>query len=603
MVQILRQEFHTNLANQFVREVQLLKSNLYYFLGKVSKWDTIDFPPTSTTELSLEQDLFIRENMLYLNKVMPNDITLCIPRIEWNTGTLYTRWDDSIPMAGLDYYVVTDENRVYKCLDNNGGLGSTVKPQESDGLYVFRTADNYVWKYMYSIPTFKQFKFSNGSFIPVQNAITDSFYNRGSIEDVIVSQGGTGYSSGIATVVSVGGPGTGAVLVPVINAAGSIIRVKVVNGGTGFVTAPTLTVTGAGTNLYPENSGGAILEAVVSAGVIQSVLVRDPGISYVSNTTTTITTQGDGSGAVLSPVIYNGAVVDIIIENNGTGYSYMNITVVGTGSGAVLIANLGLNDSVTDQSIVEQIAVPGAVYAARIINGGSGYDPLNVPKITVLGDGVEATALAIMDAGSVVGVQMTSFGRGYSYVILEVEAPTLPGGVLAELEAIKAPYYGHGYDAVNELNANVICISSVLSANAILSEINQDYRQYGVIKNPRELYSNVFTNTSNTLLAYKMKMLSTVDMEVDMELKSSNNYRYLVVKFDAEFAYLQPLSGNNIPPLGALASTTADVFFATELISSPTVNKYTGDILTTASEVPFRFTSEQSLALKTYIKC
>jgi hypothetical protein len=601
MAQILRQEFHTNLANQFVRDTQLLKTNLYYFLGQVSPWGSPDTPPADV--LSLEQDLNVRDNMLYINKIMPNDITLCIPRYDWQTGVVYARWDDSVPMASSVYYVVTTDYRVYKCLDNNNGEPSTVMPTEADGLYVFRGADNYVWKYMYSIPTFKQFKFANGSFIPVQNAITDSFYNRGSVEDVIITQGGTGYSSTTATSISVGGPGASAVLIPVINDAGSIIRVKVVNGGTGYTTAPVLTVTGIGTNLYPENSGGAILEAVVSAGVIQSVLVRDPGISYVKNGTSTITIKGDGAGAVLHPVVYGGAVVDIVIENNGSGYSYMDLTVVGTGTGASLIANLGLNDSISDQSIVEQLAVPGAIYAVRVVDGGSGYDPLNVPKITVLGDGVEAAATAIMNNGSIVAVEMTSFGRNYSYVELQVEDPTLPGGVLAVLSAIKSPSNGHGYDSVNELNANVVCVSSVLSADSILSEINQDYRQYGILKNPRELFSNVFTNASKTLLAYKMKMLSTVDMEVDMVLKSANNYRYLVVKFDAENAYLQPLQSNNVPPLGALSSVSAAVFFATELITAPLVNKYSGDILTTASEVPFKFTSEQSLALKTYIKC
>jgi hypothetical protein len=183
-----------------------------------------------------------------------------------------------------------------------------------------------------------------------------------------------------------------------------------------------------------------------------------------------------------------------------------------------------------------------------------------------------------------------------------VEAPTGGSPVTATVTAIKAPYYGHGYDAINELGADILCVSSVLSANSTISDINQDFRQYGVIKNPRQLYSNSFSTASESLLAYKMTMLSTSGMTVDTEVRSASNYRYVIVKFDAETAYLQPLSGVNVPPLGALASDTT-TFFASETITSPTVNKYSGDILTVASEVPFKFTSEQSLALKTYIKC
>jgi hypothetical protein len=602
MSQILKQEFHTNLASQFVKEVQLQKSNLYYYLGKASSWGVPDFPPESTTALTLSNDSSIRENMLYMNKIMPNDVSLCANRYDWVTGTTYARWDDTVAMEDLNFYVVNTSFRVYKCLDNNGGVASTVEPSAGDGLEVFRAADGYVWKYMYSIPSFKQFKFTNSQYIPVQNAISDSFYNRGAVEDIIINAPGSGYSSASATTLSVSGDGSGAVLIPVIDAAGSIIRVKIVSGGSGYTTAPTIVIAGAGTHKYPENSGGAILTAIVSAGVIQSVLVVDPGISYVSNNSSTIAVKGDGSGAVLTPVVYAGGIVDVVIENNGTGYSYMILTVGGTGTGASLTANIGLNDTISDQSVVEQLAVAGGIYAAKVTTAGNGYDPLITPKITITGDGKGATALAIMSTGTLVGVKMLTFGSGYSYADFVVEAPTGGSPVTATVSAIKAPYYGHGYDAVNELGADVICISSVLSANSIISDINQDFRQYGVIKNPRQLYSNSFTSTSEALLAYKMTMLSTSGMASDMELRSANNYRYLVVKFDATTAYLQPLSGNNVPPLGSLSDGTT-TWFATDLISSPAVNKYSGDILTVASEVPFKFTSEQSLALKTYIKC
>jgi hypothetical protein len=600
MAQNLKKEFHTSLANQFVKEVQLLKGNLYYFLGKVSSWGSPDFPPEN--EDTLNHDDLIRKNMVYLNKVMPNDITLCVKRYDWMSGTFYARWDDKADLTNTKFYVLTSDYRVYKCLDNNMGAASTVEPSEADGINAFRTTDGYVWKYMYTIPAFKQFKFVNSQYIPVQTAVSESFYNRGAVEDVIINQPGSGYSSTTATVISVTGTGSGAVLIPVIDLAGSIIDVKIINGGANYSTPPTLTVAGSGTHKYPENSGGAILEAIVSAGVIVDVLVRDPGISYTSNNSTTINVKGDGTGAVFTPVVYGGSLIDVVIENNGTGYSYMELTVVGTGTGAVLTANIGINDIISDQSVVEQLAVPGAIFAARIVNPGALYDLLTVPKITVFGDGKNATAQAIMDNGSLVGVQMLTFGQDYTYSTFSVEAPANPMGTTAIVEAIKTPYYGHGYDAVNEFNSNVICVSSVLNANSLVSEINQDYRQYGLFKNPRNIANQSFTGVTSSLLVYKMRMLTTAGLQVDAELNSALNYRYLVVKYDSVYAYLQPVSGNNVPPLGALSGDIG-TFFASEVISSPTVNKYSGEVLTIASEVPFKFTSEQSLALQTYIKC
>lgn len=600
MAQSLKKEFHTNLAKQFVNDVHLLKGNLYYFLGKVSSWGSPDFPPVTID--TLDSDSFIRENMVFMNKVMPNDITVCAKRYDWVAGSIYARWDDKLDMSSANYYVLTSDFRVYKCLDNNMGAVSTVEPSEADGINAFRAIDGYVWKYMYSIPAFKQFKFLNSYYIPVQKAVSDSFYNRGSIEDVIINQPGTGYSSSTVTSINVSGAtGSGAILIPVINIAGSIIDVKIINGGANYTT-PMLAVAGSGTNKYPENSGGAILEAVVSAGVIVDVLIRDPGVSYVSNNSTSIIVKGDGTGAVFTPVVYNGSIVDVIIENNGIGYSYTELSVVGTGTGAIITSSIGFNDINSDQSVVEQLAVPGAIYAARITNPGSLYDLLTIPKVSIYGDGKGATALAIMNNGSLVAIKMVNFGRDYSYADIIVEDPANPIGVTATVEAIKTTPGGHGSDPVYELNGDVICVSSVLNANSAVAEINQDYRQYGLIKNPQTTIGKNYTNVSSALLVYKVKMLSTVGLQLDAALKSALNYQYLVVKFDSEFAYLQPVSGSSAAPLGALSGDIG-TFFATDLISSPIVNKYSGEVLTIASEVPFKFTSEQSLALKTYIKC
>lgn len=514
MAQTLRPEFHSNLANQIVKDIQLLKSNFYYFLGKVSVWNETDTPP-STVTLSLQEETQARESILYMGKITPNDASLCALRHNWESGTVYQRWNDKIPMQGLSFYVLTSEFRVYKCLDNNGGAASIIEPLTSDGLDAFRAADGYVWKYMYSIPSFKQFKFLNQNYIPVQVAISDSFYNKGSISDVSIASGGSGY----------------------------------VNG------------------------------------------------------TTTISVSGDGSGASFTPVIYNGSIVDVVNNNPGKGYSYAVLTITGDGVGATLNAIIGLADIVSDQSIVEQTTVPGAIYAVNVTNAGSGYNPLLTPKITITGDGSDATAVAIMNAGTLVRVVMTNFGKGYSYANMIVEPPIGVGSVGATVEPIYGPYKGHGYNAVNELYADTFCVSTVLNANPTLASINQDFRQYGIIKNPHNTVTDTFSTTSESLIAFRVNMISTSGLQNDMELTSAYGYRYVVVKFDSTSVYLQPQSNTTTAPLGTLSNSVGTTFFVNTVISSPTINKYTGELMSVSSEAAFSFTTQQSVALKTFIKC
>lgn len=605
MAQNLKSDFHTSVAQTFVKDIQLIKNTYYSFIGKISKWNDADLPPTSTVD-SLEQDIFARDNIVYMSKITPNDVSLCTARHDWTSGTVYDRWESDLNMQSAKFYVVNSSYAVYKCLDNNAGAPSTVEPT-GNNYNVTQTADGYVWKYMYTIPAFKRIKFANTSYIPVQKSITDTFYNKGGITDVVINAGGSGYTSVSQTTIAVGGPGTGAVLLPVITSAGSIERVIVLNGGTGYTTVPTLTVSGSGTKLYPETLGStAVLEAVVSAGVLKSVLVRDPGISYTKNTTTAITITGDGTGAVITPVVYDGQVIDIVIENSGANYSYAKLSVTGTGTGAALTTSFGIGDIVSDQNIVEQLVSPGSIYAIKITEQGAGYTLGTSPAVTIIGDGSGATAEAILTNDKITNIKMTNFGTGYTYAdVIIAPSDKIPasGGINAAAKIIKGPLQGHGYDAVAELHGDIVCISTNLTADDILSSINQDYRQYGIIKNPSKSTGTEYATVNKDLLCFKVKTLSMAGLQNDMVL-DNGGYRYTVVKFDSTYLYLQPMHMKNTIPLGTMSAVDSVVKInVTEVVSSPMINKYTGNLMFVSSEDSFSFTSEQNIALKTYIKC
>lgn len=509
--QLIRTEFHTAVATQIAKDIQLSRANYYYFLGRVTTWGGTDVSPESEVIESFDEDDTIRNNIIYLRKISPNDVSLVMRRHDWVSGEIYSRWDSSIEMKDLPFYVINSANKVYKCLDNNNGAASTIEPTTVTYNQI-ETADGYIWKYMFSIPAFKNFKFSNSSYVPVQTAVSDSFYNSGSIGEITIVNGGEDY------------------------------------------------------------------------------------------TTATISVAGDGTGAAFTAILSGGQIVDINTVSAGSGYSYAEITITGDGTGAILTASIGLNDIVSDQSIVEQTTTPGAIYAINVTEAGSGYGTATVPTITINGDGTGATATAYMSGGSIDYILMDNYGSGYSYANITIDAPVDIGGVQATAAIIKGPYNGHGYDAVEELFGSTLAISSVLNANTLLTEINQDYRQYGIVRNPTKIGKTTFANVDNELACWKVSFASTVGLSNDLILKFQE-HQFVVAAYDSNTVYLQQLSSDNITPLGAI--TTLDgltTFSITEVLSSPTINKYSGALMLVSNENPFIFTYEQNIALKTYIK-
>jgi len=90
---------------------------------------------------------------------------------------------------------------------------------------------------------------------------------------------------------------------------------------------------------YYDNTGilrDAFLEEVPQSYTgITSVLVTNPGSGYTE--TPTLTVDGDGTGAILEPVIVNGKITKVNVINQGIDYTSASVTVSGgNGSGAVL---------------------------------------------------------------------------------------------------------------------------------------------------------------------------------------------------------------------------------------------------------------------------
>lgn len=218
-------------AQQFKASIEAINDPyLYLTFGKVSAWANDAEPPQANSSVSTFVDIW--KNMIGAKQIQGNDARLVIPRHNWVSGTVYTQYDDctcsliqSNPLT--QYYVVTDNWNVYKCISNNNGKPSTSKPTAQIVDRAFETADNYIWRYMYTITDEERIRFTTNDYIPVKTLTEDdgslqwqvqASAKQGSIEAIKVTNPGSGYSNTAAPTVTIVGDGTGALAQARINA-------------------------------------------------------------------------------------------------------------------------------------------------------------------------------------------------------------------------------------------------------------------------------------------------------------------------------------------------------------------------------------------------
>jgi hypothetical protein len=341
-----------------------------------------------------------------------------------------------------EFYCMTDDYHVYKCIFNDNGKPSQNRPSGTDEK-IIELADNYKWKYMYTIPLSMRNKFLSLATMPVATALSNQFYSAGSIVSATIENpgyryvktsyrvtgfkvvsGGAGYGSNAGVTVTLSSPdisgGTAAIIGTISVAGGAITGVSISN--------PTLN---SGYQYPPE--------VTVAGGTPSSVAVLEPIMERISSSSfTTLSITGDG---VLEENPYQ--LEDFIIANPGSGYSSVTFAfknpdlangviaaatgVIGDLSAATLttaIAAANPAHTVLSGAFSRKIVVGSVVKIASTtytVTQASYYtDPVTqdvalYPYQVTVDAVVTITSGAILYlAGCVTGVTITERGFGYS---------------------------------------------------------------------------------------------------------------------------------------------------------------------------------------------
>lgn len=238
-------------------------NNYFMTIGRVLPWEPTEDSPLADDNNppvpsdSVDGKITAWREMIGAKKIQQADVSLVIPRIDWVTGTVYDEYSSADgELYQKDFYVINSVLDVYKVISNNFGASSTVEPTGTSTT-IFQTGDGYRWKFMYSVAAIDANKFLTPQYIPIKFAVTGDGSAQADVQDSAVE--------------------------------GQIVSYRIIDGGTGYASAPALTVVGDGT--------GATATAGVSGGEVVSIVVTGLGQDY---TYAEVQVGGPGSGAVIA---------------------------------------------------------------------------------------------------------------------------------------------------------------------------------------------------------------------------------------------------------------------------------------------------------------
>lgn len=295
MPSIVTSKFRVHNAEQFAEAFSESSNTIMYlFIGKNTAFPDDNAPPTPVNSTANIEYTPWRD-MYGVKRITTADVTHAVPRHDWTTGTVYDQYDHTdTNLLEDDFYVMTEDYNVYKCISNNNGGASTTKPT-GVSTSQFTTADGYIWKYMYTVTTAKALKFLTNDYIPVQTLASDDGTDQWDVQAAAVD--------------------------------GAINFVKVTAGGSGYGSAPSVTIAGDGT--------GATANCTISAGAVTAVTITNPGSGY-TYATATFSSGAATAVPIISPKGGHGANA---VEELGGKYIMLNVRLDGNESNTLSTAN------------------------------------------------------------------------------------------------------------------------------------------------------------------------------------------------------------------------------------------------------------------------
>lgn len=467
--------FRTHIANQLVESFTEPANNVYYvFAGKSTEYSTDVVPQPIDCVQTIVYDAY--DTMVFGKRIRPADVALMLPRIEWVSNTVYSSYSSNNFIYNTNFYVsvnAVSSYYVFKCLDNAGNSVSTASPdftQTSAADDYYSTSDNYVWKYMYTIPKATWDKFTTPDYMPfVEDTNVTSNAINGSIDVIRVEYGGSGYSALVnatfsASQISVGGDPT------------KFELPENSSSNNDFYTDSLLYITdGTGAGQYKQITD--------YNATYKRITIESPFSVSLSNTssyeiTPTLRILGNGSDAAARALVNTSAdysIYKIQVLNRGSGYSYANIH-IGANTG-------GISNSAVLTSIFSPKGGHGANVALELGATSVGFG------ITFANN--ESGTIPVQNDIRMFGILKDPLFANVSLSLTSVTGTFLPG------------------ENITQANTNAVGLAEMWNGSTL--NITNTYGDFGVGNVVTGGYSGATGNVNQILISGESKNFTTFD--------------------------------------------------------------------------------------------
>lgn len=317
-------------------------NNVYLTIHKTTEWANEAAPPVANSNYRTIFDLW--DQMIMGKKITGNDIYHAIPRYDWTANTVYAECDQDVDYSNSQFYVITSDYNVYKCISNNSGSLSTVEPTSLLTTTISETADNYKWKYMYTLSDTEIERFLTAAYVPVKTLTYDDFSLQwdvqqnalpGAIYHINVESGGSAYTNNDTLTVTITGDGSGANATANINTLSNTVHTITMDsygagytyanafvsggGGTGATIKPLISPPeGHGSNPKYELNGHYIIFDMRINGTESDTIIANNDYRQISMV---LNPKIYGSSNIMSNSVFSQYTT---LQLSSTGYDYQN---------------------------------------------------------------------------------------------------------------------------------------------------------------------------------------------------------------------------------------------------------------------------------------
>lgn len=374
MTKIVTSGLQLDSALAFKDAIANTANRYYVFAAGHRAFDDDDNPPTpDRSNKGLQYDIY--DKMMFGKAITEADVSLLVAKNIWTANTAYQRFDDELEaLWDEDFFVVAQESsswHVFKCLNNDEGL-STSKPllseTSADDPFYLKVADDYQWKYLYTITGADYTKFATDNYMPVSlNANVANAAISGALEVVIVDAGGADYNSyteGFFSDFAIGGNTRIYALDPASSS------------NTGFYNTSAVYIksgTGAG---QVRTIQSYIVSGTQRRIVLDEAFDTPPDGTSEYEITPAVVIEGDGDGALARSVINTAAnsIHRVEMIERGSGYTWATGYVTG---------NTGVINVTSNSSIAANSASIRPVISPQGGHGANNYAELYAKDIGV----------------------------------------------------------------------------------------------------------------------------------------------------------------------------------------------------------------------------